>query len=159
YSWHGEDLVCWLGPDERLAAVVPAVNDTLAAALTRTVWPGLRWAWSNRACQAVSPEMGKAAARRRRRVRRDRRRDRRTHSPAAQGAVEQDRGALGRGHGVEPDQDPHAARLTGGDPVGGGGRGSRPAAGPPGRVGQWLGQPRAHVALPPGPCRAEQVKA
>ena len=30
---------------------------------------------------------------------------------------------------------------------------------PLGRLGQRLGNPFAHVALPPGPCRAEQVQA
>jgi hypothetical protein len=36
---------------------------------------------------------------------------------------------------------------------------ARPLAAPLRRLGQRLGDPFAHVALPPGPCRAEQVQA
>ena len=78
----------------------------------------------------------------------------------AEDVVQDERDALGRGHRFEHDQEGHADRLIQGDPVGRVGRGAaRPPADPLRRVGQRLGEPFAHVALPPGPCRAEQVQA
>ena len=78
----------------------------------------------------------------------------------AEDVVQDERDALGRGHRVEHDEEGHVDRLIEGDPVGRVGRGAAgPPAGPLRRVGQRLGDPFAHVALPPGPCRAEQVQA
>ena len=78
----------------------------------------------------------------------------------AEDVVQDERDALGRGHRFEHDQERHADRLIEGDPVGRVGRGAaRPPADPLRGFGQRLGDPFAHVALPPGPGRAEQVQA
>ena len=78
----------------------------------------------------------------------------------AEDIVQDERDALGRGHRFEHDQEGHADRLIQGDPVGGvGGGAAGPPAAPLRRFGQRLGDPFAHVALPPGPRRAEQVQA
>ena len=71
-----------------------------------------------------------------------------------------ERDALGRGHRFEHDEEGHVDRLVEGDSVGRVDRGAvRPAGGPLRTIGQRLGDPFAHVALAPGPCRAEQVEA
>jgi hypothetical protein len=70
----------------------------------------------------------------------------------AENIVEDERDPFGRGHRVEHDQERHADRLVQGHPVGGvGGSGARLAGEPPGPPGQRLGDPFAHVGLPPGP--------
>ena len=78
----------------------------------------------------------------------------------AEDVVQDERDALGRGHRFEHDEEGHVDRLVEGDPVGRVGSGAaRPPADPLRRFGQRLRDPFAHVALPPGPCRAEQVEA
>jgi hypothetical protein len=78
----------------------------------------------------------------------------------AEDVVQDERDALGRGHRFEHDQEGHVDRLIQGDAVGRvGGGAARPPTRPLGRFGQRLGEPLAHVAFPPGPCRAEQVQA
>jgi hypothetical protein len=74
--------------------------------------------------------------------------------------VQDERDAFGRGHRVEHDEEGHVDRLVEGDPVGrvDGGVG-RPPVDPLGGFGQRLGDPFAHIALPPDPGRAEQVEA
>jgi hypothetical protein len=57
-------------------------------------------------------------------------------------------------------EESHAHRLVEGDPVGRvDGGAARPPADPFRRFGQRLGDPLAHIALPPGPGRAEQIQA
>src|SRR6202167_4803663 len=78
----------------------------------------------------------------------------------AEDIVQDERDALGRGHRFEHDEEGHADRLIQGAPVGrvdGGAAG--PDADPLGGLGQRLGDPFAHVGLPPGACRAKQVEA
>ena len=78
----------------------------------------------------------------------------------AEDVVQDERDALGRGHRLEHDEEGHVDRLVEGDPVGRVGRAAaRPSADPLRAVGQRLRDPFAHVALPPGPRRAEQVEA
>ena len=78
----------------------------------------------------------------------------------AEDVVQDERDALGRGHRFEHDEEGHADRLIQGDPVGRVDSGAaRPPADPLRGFGQRLGDPFAHVALPPGPGRAEQVEA
>ena len=81
----------------------------------------------------------------------------------AEDIVQDERDALGRGHRFEHDQEGHVDRLVEGDSVRRVGRVGRGAARPPvdplPTIGQRLRDPFTHVALPPGPCRAEQVEA
>ena len=78
----------------------------------------------------------------------------------AENVVQDERDALGLRHRFEHDEERHADRLIQGHPVGGIGHGAtRPRADPLGTIGQRLGDPFAHVALPAGSCRAEQVQA
>jgi hypothetical protein len=74
--------------------------------------------------------------------------------------VKDERDALGRGHRLEHDEEGHVDRLVEGDSVGRVDRGAaRPPVDPLRTIGQRLRDPFAHVALPPGPCGAEQVEA
>lgn len=60
-----EEAVLWLLGIARRAsrASCTAMEPTPPAApWMSTLWPVIKWAWSNRACQAVSPEIGSAAA-------------------------------------------------------------------------------------------------
>jgi hypothetical protein len=78
----------------------------------------------------------------------------------AEDVVEDERDALGRGHRLEHDEEGHVDRLVEGDPVGRvGGDVVGPCAGPLGGFGERFGDPFAHVALPTGADRAEQVEA
>ena len=78
----------------------------------------------------------------------------------AEDVVQDERDALGRGHRFEHDEEGHVDRLVEGDPVGRvDGGAARPPGDPLRGFGQRLGDPFAHVGLPPGPGRAEQVEA
>jgi hypothetical protein len=78
----------------------------------------------------------------------------------AEDVVEDERDALGWGHRFEHDQKRHADRLIEGDPVGWVGHGAAGlCADPLTAFGQRLRDPWAHVAFPPGACRAEHVQA
>jgi hypothetical protein len=67
--------------------------------------------------------------------------------------------ALGRGHRFEHDEEGHADRLVETDPVSGVGGDAGPlSADPLARCGYRFRNPFAHVALPSGPCRAEQIE-
>jgi hypothetical protein len=78
----------------------------------------------------------------------------------AEDIMQDERNALGRGHRFEHNEEGHADRLIQGDPVGPVGRtAARPPVDPFRTFGQRLGDPFTHVALAPGPRRAEQVQA
>ncbi len=73
--------------------------------------------------------------------------------------MKDERDALGRGHRFEHDEEGHVDRLVEGNSVGRVDRGTaRPPGDPLRTFGQRLREPFAHVALAPGPCRAEQVE-